>query len=53
MYVPAHFKEDSPEALHAAIRDAALATLVTQGKEGMEATHLPMLLDRPSGPRAR
>ena len=41
MYVPDHFREDPPDVLHAAIRDIGFATLVT---EGLEANHLPMLL---------
>jgi transcriptional regulator len=42
MYVPAHFREDRPEVLRAAMAEIAFATLVTAG---LEANHLPMLLD--------
>jgi transcriptional regulator len=42
MYVPDHFREDRPDVLHAALREIGFATLVT---EGLEANHLPMLLD--------
>jgi transcriptional regulator len=42
MYVPDHFREDRPEVLHDAVRKIGFATLVTQG---LEANHLPMLLD--------
>jgi transcriptional regulator len=42
MYVPDHFREDRPEVLHDAVRRIGFATLVTQG---LEANHLPMLLD--------
>jgi transcriptional regulator len=42
MYVPAHFREDRPEVLRAAMGEIAFATLVT---EGLEANHLPMLLE--------
>jgi transcriptional regulator len=45
MYVPAHFREDRAEILHDAIRRIGLATLVTQGADGVEANHLPMLLE--------
>jgi transcriptional regulator len=45
MYNPPHFREDRPEILHQAIREIAFATLVTQTEEGIEATHLPLLLD--------
>ncbi len=45
MYNPAAFRETDPEVLRAAIREYPLATLVTQGAEGLEATHLPMLLN--------
>ena len=42
MYVPDHFREDRPDVLHGALRQIGFATLVTQG---LEANHLPMLLD--------
>ena len=42
MYVPDHFREDRPEVLAAAMRGIGFATLVT---EGLNANHLPMLLD--------
>lgn len=45
MYNPAAFRETDSEVLRAAIREYPLATLVTQGAEGLEATHLPMLLN--------
>ena len=45
MYVPAHFREDRAVVLHDAIRRIAFATLVTQGADGVEANHLPMLLE--------
>jgi transcriptional regulator len=45
MYVPAHFREDRVEILHDAMRRIGLATLVTQGSEGVEANHLPLLLE--------
>ena len=50
MYVPPHFVEDDKSALHRAIRETRLATLVTLGSEGMEASHVPILLDEGEGP---
>lgn len=51
MYIPAHFDESRPEALHALIRDHPLGTLVTHGPQGLDANHLPFaLIDRPDGP---
>ncbi len=50
MYLPPHFKEESPQKLQAAIREAPFAALVTQGTAGMEATHLPLMLDPARGP---
>jgi len=42
MYIPDHFREDRPEVLRDAVRHIGFATLVT---EGLEANHLPMLLE--------
>ena len=50
MYLPEHFKEDRLPVLHDAIRRAGLATLVTSGPDGLEANHIPMLLDPEAGP---
>lgn len=50
MYIPPHFNEDRLDVLHAAIRDAGLATLVTMGADGIEASPLPLLLDPAEGP---
>jgi transcriptional regulator len=50
MYVPPLFREDDIPNLHAAIRQAGLATLVTCGADGMEASHVPMLLDPEPAP---
>jgi transcriptional regulator len=49
MYNPPHFREERPEILHQAIAGIAFATLVTQGADGMEANHLPFLLDAERG----
>ena len=46
MYTPDHFREDRPEVLHDAVRRIGFATLVT---EGLDANHLPMLLQASEG----
>ena len=45
MYLPSHFAETRPEVLHALVRAQPLAVLVTHGAEGLEANHVPLLLD--------
>jgi transcriptional regulator len=50
MYVPPAFAEDRLPVLHDAIRAARLATLVTLGSDGLEASHVPVLLDAAAGP---
>jgi transcriptional regulator len=45
MYRPAHFREDRIEVLHAAIRAHPLATVVTTGPAGLEANHIPFLIE--------
>jgi transcriptional regulator len=50
MYVPPLFKEDEVPILHEAIRRTGLATLVTYGADGMEASHVPLLLDPDPAP---
>ena len=44
MYLPSHFAESRVEALHALMRERPFATLVTQGKAGPGADHLPLHL---------
>lgn len=50
MYMPADFREESVPAIHAAIREARLGTLVTLGSDGIEASHVPMLVDPEPAP---
>jgi transcriptional regulator len=50
MYVPAHFKQESIPILHEAIRRSGFGTLVTMGESGLEASHIPMLIDPSAGP---
>ncbi|KPX44571.1 Transcriptional regulator [Pseudomonas syringae pv. helianthi] len=50
MYIPAAFKENDTFSLHEQIDQTRLAILVTDGKDGLQATHLPLLLRRDEGP---
>jgi transcriptional regulator len=50
MYLPQNFRVDDIPELHEAIRRIAFGTLVTQGSAGMEASHVPMLIDPEPGP---
>ena len=50
MYVPADFKQENIPALHDAIRRSGFGTLVTMGEDGLEASHVPMLIDPDVGP---
>ena len=45
MYTPAHFAEDRVEVLVALMRAHPLATLVTLGKQGLAASHIPLIYD--------
>jgi transcriptional regulator len=53
VYVPGHFAESRIELLHAALERSGLATLVTSGAEGLDASHVPLLLDPEPGPYGR
>jgi transcriptional regulator len=44
MYTPPLFREDRPEVMEALLREYPLATLVVMLGDGMEATHVPLLL---------
>ena len=50
MYVPPAFREDDLAALHATMREARLANLVTATAEGLVATPLPLFLAPEEGP---
>ncbi len=50
MYIPTQFRETDIPTIHAAIRAAGLATLVTMGPDGILATPLPLLLDPEPAP---
>ncbi|MBM3782726.1 MAG: FMN-binding negative transcriptional regulator [Acidobacteria bacterium] len=45
MYTPSHFREERPDVLEAFIRAHPLAALVLPGPDGLEATHVPLLLE--------
>jgi transcriptional regulator len=49
MYIPKHFEETRTEVLHAMMRENPLATLVTQESGGLNANHIPMVLDAQAG----
>jgi transcriptional regulator len=49
MYNPPQFREERIEVLHDFIREHPLATLVTTGYNGLEANHVPMILDAAAG----
>jgi transcriptional regulator len=44
MYAPIHFREGRLPVLHAAIREIGFASLVSHGHDGLQASHLPLLL---------
>lgn len=50
MYVPRHFEEPRVEVMHALMRERPLATLVALTARGLEANHIPLLLDPQPGP---
>jgi len=50
MYVPAHFEESRPQALHALMTAHPFGTLVTHGRNGLDANHIPFDFDPAQGP---
>ncbi|CAG9182693.1 FMN-binding negative transcriptional regulator [Cupriavidus pampae] len=49
MYVPAHFEVPNVEDLHRLMREFPFAILMTNGKNGLDANHLPFELDPAAG----
>ena len=49
MYIPKHFEEPRPEMLHALMRERPLSTLITLTARGLEANHIPLLIDAEPG----
>jgi len=50
MYNPKAFAVEDLPQLHRMMNDCRLAILVTQGEHGLQASHLPLLLDPEQGP---
>ena len=50
MYQPPHFREDRLEVQHALIRSQPLGLLVTAGPGGLQANHIPFLVDTDGSP---
>jgi len=51
MYIPNHFAENDLNKLHDAIEHYPFATLISRSEDELEASHLPVLLDRGCGVR--
>ncbi len=49
MYIPTWFKEERLQVLQSAINEISFGTLITNGKTGLMASHVPMLLDKSRG----
>ena len=49
MHIPAAFRQDDLTQLHAQMRQAPLATLVSHSNAGLQASHLPLLLAAEEG----
>jgi transcriptional regulator len=45
MYLPSHFEQARVDVLHSLIRSRPLATLITLTTDGVEAHHIPLLID--------
>lgn len=50
MYLPRHFEQSDPAALHGLLRQHPLATLVSTSEQGLTADHLPLEYDPHAGP---
>jgi len=50
MYQPKQFEETRPEVLHGLMRAHPLSTLVVLTAGGLEANHIPLLVDPSAGP---
>ncbi|MCY1413800.1 Protease synthase and sporulation protein PAI 2 [compost metagenome] len=49
MYLPSAFRQDDPAEMLRLIAETRLATLVTSGERGLQASHLPLLLEPGEG----
>jgi transcriptional regulator len=50
MYLPSHFREERVDVVHQLIREHPLGALVTLGAEGLNANHIPFLIDPEPAP---
>jgi transcriptional regulator len=50
MYTPSYFKDEDIASLHRQIDGTRLATLVTFDESGLQASHVPLLLNPDEGP---
>lgn len=50
MYLPAHFDEERIAVLHGLVNTHPLGTLVTLGPDGLNANHVPFLIDPEPAP---
>jgi transcriptional regulator len=53
VYLPPHFAETDPAALHDLIVAAPLGILITLGSDGLAANHIPFVLDPRAGEHGR
>ena len=53
MYQPPHFREDRLEVQHALIRSQPLGLLVTAGPGGLQANHIPFLIEADGSPHGK
>ncbi len=53
MYLPAHFEETRDAELLALLRDFPLGMLVVKGPQGLDANHIPFLVDEPKDGKRR
>ncbi|UZJ60467.1 FMN-binding negative transcriptional regulator [Pseudomonas sp. KU26590] len=51
MYTPSYFKDEDLASLHRQIEATRLATLVTFDETGLQASHIPLLLEPTQGPQ--
>lgn len=45
MYLPSHFKEERVDVVHSLMREHPLGALVTLGADGLNANHIPFMID--------
>ena len=53
MYQPPHFREDRLEVQHALIRSQPLGLLITAGPGGLQANHIPFLIEEDGSPHGK